>query len=287
MSILGPVAEPRVLPLAHGGELVIPRGQCLVMGILNATPDSFSDGGELDTPLALEARIRQMLEEGADILDVGGESTRPGHEPVSAGEELTRVLPVIEAIRRINEQIPISIDTRKTRVARLALEAGASLVNDVSGLGEPGMGRLVADAGCSIVLMRSETCHGDVVTSTRSQLQAAMVRARTSGIPDHCLVLDPGLGFGERPGASVEDNLALIDRIADYNMGRLVLIGASRKRFAGAMIGGAPNPLDRVEASVKLAVRAAQAGASIVRVHDVQATVQALAASGFRRTALG
>ncbi len=281
MNLFGGTPDPLSLPLARDGELQIPDGQCFVMGILNATPDSFSDGGDLDDASVLDHRIRQMINDGADVLDVGGESTRPGHAPVDADKETARVVRVISAIRAMDSRIPISIDTQKAVVAGAALAAGADLVNDVSGLGQPAMGRLVSDAGCSVVLMRNESCHGDVVTSCRSQLQAAMVRAQTAGIQSGCIVLDPGLGFGDRPGADPEDNLALIDRIPDYAMGRPVLIGASRKRFVGAMMGGEPDPLNRVETSVELAVRAAKAGARLVRVHDVAETVTALADAGY------
>lgn len=276
-----PDPEARVLPLARDRELVLPPGRCLVVGILNATPDSFSDGGELEAPGAVEDRVRAMLAAGVDVLDVGGESTRPGHAPVAAEEEVRRVVPVLEAVRRVDAGVPVSIDTRKAAVAQAALDAGADLVNDVSGLADARTGRLVADRGCSVVLMRRDDCHGDVVASCRDQLRAAVVRARTVGVPDHAVVLDPGLGFGARPGPVVADNLALIDRVRDYAMGHPVLVGASRKRFVGTL-SGASAPRDRVAASVELAVRAARAGASLVRVHDVAETVAALEKAGLR-----
>ena len=253
-----------------------PSDRCRVMGILNATPDSFSDGGELDDDAALDARIWAVLDEGADILDVGGESTRPGHDPVPADEETRRVVRVIRAVRRIDAEVPISIDTQKAAVARAALDAGASLVNDVSGLGDPDMAAVVRDAGCPVVLMRHKDLEGDIVAACRGELVGIVARARAAGIQDDRIILDPGLGFGARPGADPEDNLALVDRIADYAQGFPVLIGGSRKRFVGDMMGEA-DPKHRLEGSLEVARRAVAAGAAIVRVHDVGATVRALA----------
>ncbi len=251
------------------------------MGILNATPDSFSDGGDITDSKALQSRILEMLAGGADILDVGGESTRPGHEPVGVAEELSRVLPVIHAIRMTHADIPISIDTSKAAVADAALRAGASIVNDVTGLSDPDMANVVKRHGCELVLMRNQDLDGDMVDACREELDELIMHARRAGIPDGRITLDPGLGFGERPGPSVEDNLALVDGIADYAQGFPVLIGASRKRFIGAMMGE-EDPKQRLQGSVDVAVRAARAGAAIVRVHDVAATVKALEKSGLR-----
>lgn len=259
------------VPLANGR---LRAERCLVMGILNATPDSFSDGGALDDDARLDARIRHMISDGADILDVGGESTRPGAMPVPSHDEIRRVVRVIEAIRRIDTRIPISIDTSKADVAEAALGAGASMVNDVTGLRDPAMGDVVRRHGCAVVLMRDQDIQGDIVAGANVQLAAAVERARAAKLPDDALILDPGLGFGARPGPHVADNLALLDAGPCYGP-YPVLIGASRKRFVGAM-ADEPEPARRVAASVALAVRARDAGAAIVRVHDVAETVAAL-----------
>lgn len=249
------------------------------MAILNATPDSFSDGGQLLSDL--EGRIRRAVAEGADILDVGGESTRPGHAPVTADEELRRVIPVIEACRRIAPRTPVSIDARKAIVAQAALAAGAGFVNDVSGLDDPGMAAVVRDAGCAVVLMRHRDLTGHVaqlVDACRRQLADLVAKARAAGIPDDAIVLDPGLGFGDPPGGDVDANLALLRGVPRYAQGFPVLVGASRKRFIGTWTNE-PVPERRVAGSVRAAVLAVQAGAAIVRVHDVAATVQALRAA--------
>lgn len=261
------------LPLAGGG--LLPLGRPLVMGILNATPDSFSDGGLAMTPTQVAARAAQVAREGADLLDVGGESTRPGHEPVTLEEELRRVLPAIFAIRAAAPGLPISIDTRKGAVARAALEAGAHLVNDVGGLTDPGLARAVAEAGCAVVLMRSEPLRGDPVAACRDQLAGLLQRAEAAGIPRAHTILDPGIGFGDPPGSDVAANLALLQGASSYGLGRPVLVGASRKRFIGT-VSGEPQAALRLGGSVAAAVLAVQAGASIVRVHDVAPTVQAL-----------
>lgn len=254
------------------------------MGILNATPDSFSDGGELDDPVQRDARIEAMLGAGVDVIDIGGESTRPGHTVVPADEEKRRVLPVIRAVRERDETVPVSIDTRKAVVAEAALTAGASLVNDVSSLSDPEMAEVVITYGCAYIGMRSADCVGPIVASCREQLEDLLRRALAAGIPASSIVLDPGLGFGARPGPSVEDNLALIDGVRHYSLGRPVMIGASRKRFVVALLGG--DHERRVEGSVALAVRAARAGASILRVHDVEETVAGLTEAGLRPSAM-
>ena len=264
----------RSLPLARGRQLALDRP--LVMGILNATPDSFSDGGRLATPAAVEARIRQMLADGADVLDVGGESTRPGHTPVAADEEVRRVVPVIEAIRRIAPHAVVSIDTSKAAVAAAALAAGADLVNDVSALGDAGMAAVVREAGCALVLMRHRPLRGDdVVEAARQQLDALVASAVAQGIAEDALVVDPGLGFGDPPGGDVQANLALLRSARQVSGGRPVLVGASRKRFLGTLTGEGVADR-RVGASVAAALLAVDGGADLVRVHDVAETVQAL-----------
>lgn len=254
------------VPLADGR---LRSDRCLIMGILNATPDSFSDGGELEANL--DARIAAMAR--ADIIDVGGESTRPGHLPVPARDEIARVVPVIKAIRNRTE-LPISIDTQKASVAQAALAAGASMVNDVSAGSDAAMARVVKEAGCAWVLMRHGDLAGDVVAAARNELAAHIASAVAGGVDTSALIMDPGLGFGARPGASVEDNLALIDGIASLGPWP-VLVGASRKRFVGTMMNE-PVPAARVAGSVAMALRARAAGAAIVRVHDVAATRAAL-----------
>lgn len=272
------VGKPSV-PLAGGGSLLLTTVK--VMGILNATPDSFSDGGELDDPSERERRIVGMLAAGADIVDIGGESTRPGHVPVPVDEEIRRVLPVIETVRRHDSNVPISIDTRKPEVARTALDIGVNIINDVSGFADERISDVVREYECAYIGMRWRACERPVVDSCRRQLADILERATSAGIPETSVVLDPGLGFGSPPGASPEDNLALIDAIPTYSMGRPVLIGASRKRFVGAP-SGEKEPKRRDPGSVEVAVRAARAGASILRVHDVAGTVAGLIRAGLR-----
>lgn len=248
------------------------------MGILNATPDSFSDGGRLPMPDSPEfaAHVRGLLADGADLLDVGGESTRPGHAPVPADEEMRRVVPVVAAIRRLAPDAVVSVDTRKAAVARAALAAGADLVNDVSGLADPDMAAAVREAGCAVVLMRDADCLGeDIVAAARVQLAVLVGKARAAGIADEALVLDPGLGFGRPPGGDVQANLALLQSARALELPYPVLVGASRKRFLGTMTGEAAAER-RVGASVAAALLAVQGGAAIVRVHDVKETAQAL-----------
>lgn len=273
----------RSLPLARGRRLPLPPGRPLVVGILNATPDSFSDGGRLHSPDSLEfaERVGRMVAEGADVLDLGGESTRPGHTPVPAAEETRRVLPVLAAIRKAAPDAVMSIDTSKAAVAKAALAAGADLVNDVSGLGDAAMAGVVREAGCSVVLMRHEPCAGDVVDAARGQLARLAAKARAAGIADEALILDPGLGFGSPPGGDVQANLALL-RCADaLDLPHPVLVGASRKRFLGTVTGEAV-PDRRVGSSVAAALLAVDGGASLVRVHDVGPTVRALRAMRLR-----
>lgn len=261
------------LPLARGARLRLDRP--LVMAIVNATPDSFSDGGRLPEGDALTSHVQSLIADGADILDVGGESTRPGHMPVAADEEIRRILPAIQAIRKIDREIPISIDTRKAAVAQAALDAGASFVNDVSGLDDPHMGAIVREAGCAVVLMRNRPLMGDVAQACRAELAYLVQRARAASLSDSQLVLDPGIGFGEPPGADPQAMLQLLRGVAEYSQGFPVLVGASRKRAVGALSGEA-DAGERLGGSLAAALLAVQAGARIVRVHDVKATAQAL-----------
>jgi len=243
-----------------------------VMAILNATPDSFSDGGLVDRDI--DAAVRRAKGEGAHILDVGGESTRPGHSFVAADDEWARVEPVLAACRRIAPGLVISIDTRKASVAKRALDAGAHMVNDVSGLLDAGMAKVVAGRA-AVVLMRWRDLVGEPVQACRDELASILQAAVRQGIPESDVFLDPGLGFGNPPGGNVEANLALLAGVSQYSHGRPVLIGASRKRFIGAWMQES-NPSQRVTGSVRAAQMAVEAGAAIVRVHDVAATVAAL-----------
>lgn len=249
------------------------------MGILNATPDSFYDGGRYtDWDQAL-ARAEQMIAEGADILDIGGESTRPGAEPVPVEEELRRVIPLIEAIANRFE-VPLSVDTTKSEVARHALQAGACLVNDISGLRfDPKMPEVIASYGAGVVLMHIQgtprtmqinPVYHDVVAEVRASLQDSIERALQAGIPSEKIWIDPGIGFGK----AVEHNLTILKHIPELKaLGYSVLIGTSRKSFIGHLLGGLP-PEERLEGSLATVALSIAWGADIVRVHDVQATVR-------------
>ena len=254
----------------------------LVMGILNATPDSFSDGGiHLNLGAAL-ARAEAMISQGADTLDVGGESTRPGAAPVSEAEELDRVIPVIAALRQ-RFAVPLSVDTRKPAVARAALAAGASVWNDVSALsGEPDSLAAAAELGCEVVLMhmRGEPRtmqraprYDDVVAEVSGWLMNRVDRALAAGIRREAIWLDPGIGFGK----TADHNftlLAALDRIV--GLGFPVLIGASRKGLVHAADASAASAGDRLGGSLAIALAGMRAGCRMIRVHDVRETVQAL-----------
>jgi dihydropteroate synthase len=248
------------------------------MGVLNVTPDSFADGGRhLDPDDALEAGIR-LAAEGADIIDVGGESTRPGAEAVGEEEELRRVLPVIERLAR-HVAVPISIDTYKARVAREAIAAGATIVNDVSGLlYEPALGAVAASTGAALILMHTRgrsadmyarAEYSDLLAEVREELGQAMRRAEDVGVRREAIVLDPGVGFAKRADQSFE-LLARLGALADLD--RPILAGASRKSFLKAAIGDRPAGA-RDWATAAAVTASVLAGAHIVRVHDVAAMV--------------
>lgn len=251
----------------------------VLMGVLNITPDSFSDGGRFfDHELAIR-RLEELASEGADIIDIGGESTRPGSLAVSEDEELDRVLPVLEAAAAFD--VPISIDTTKSAVARRALEAGAEIINDISGLRlDPDLARLAADSGAGLVLMHmrgeprtmQEHIHyDDLVDDVRMELGESVEVALSAGCRRDRLVLDPGIGFGK----TAEQNLVLIDELGRIGeLGFPVLIGPSRKSFIGKTLGLEVE--DRLEATLAACVVALVRGARIFRVHDVLPARRAL-----------
>lgn len=253
-----------------------------IMAILNATPDSFSDGGEINNKSKLDQRIKQIISEGADIIDVGGESTRPGYIPVDSQEEINRIVPVIVAIRKQSRSIPISIDTQKASVARTALETGANIINDISALNDPAMAKLTVDYGCPIILMRNIGIKNNLLEETNKQFEQIINKALDWGVKNEQIILDPGLGFGDLksqnfnllPGGNVKANLELTKNIISYSHGFPVLIGGSKKRFIGEMMNET-DAKKRTSGSVELAVMAAKAGAYAVRVHDVAETKKA------------
>ena len=254
-------------------------GRAAIMGILNITPDSFSDGGLFLGRDQAVAHALAMAADGADIIDIGGESTRPGAPAVSVEQELARVIPVIEAVRAAVE-LPISIDTSKPEVMRAAVAAGAGLINDVRALREPGALAAAADLGVPVCLMhmqgeprtmQANPVYGDVLAEVREFLAGRIAACEAAGIPRARLIVDPGFGFGK----AVAHNLALLRGLSELaGLGCPVLAGLSRKSLIGAVLG---LPVDeRLHASVALALIAVQNGASIVRVHDVRATRDAV-----------
>jgi dihydropteroate synthase len=253
------------------------------MGVVNVTPDSFSDGGLF---AGLEAAVAQgcaLVDAGADILDIGGESTRPGSDPVPPAAELDRVIPVIRALRAAGVTVPISIDTRKAAVARAAFDAGADLLNDVSALGyDPESAGAAADAGVPVCLMHAlgdprtmqdAPRYDDVLLDIADFLAARIAVAEAAGIPRARILVDPGIGFGK----TVAHNLALVRGLSLFHdLGCAILFGASRKRFIGAL-AGVDDPKARGPGSTTVALEALRQGAQVIRVHDVAEMRQALA----------
>ncbi len=261
----------------------IPLDRPLVMGILNVTPDSFSDGGEFLTTYDALRHVEKMIAEGADIIDIGGESTRPGSMRVSADEEIGRVGAVISEIAK-RFDTPISIDTSKSGVAAYAVDAGAEIINDISGLRfDPYLAHVGAESSAGLVLMHSrgtfETMHteppvADILADVSADFRRSITAANLAGVADANIVLDIGIGFGK----SFEQNLELLaklDKIVDEFKSYPMLVGVSRKSFIGKLLGDVP-PQDRVAASVATAISAIRDGAAIVRVHDVKETVTAI-----------
>jgi dihydropteroate synthase len=253
------------------------------MGVVNVTPDSFSDGGVNLRPEDAVASARRMLEEGAAIVDVGGESTRPGSEPVSVDEELRRVVPVLDAI---GKELPVSIDTAKAEVAQRALGLGAELVNDVTALrGDPGMAEVVAQSGAYLCLMhmlgeprtmQQDPRYDDVVSDIKAFLEERLATAVEAGIPEERICLDPGIGFGK----TVEQNFELVRRLDELTaLGRPLMVGFSRKSSLGRILGEPEATTGPLSASIATAVAAYERGATILRVHDVREHVEALTAA--------
>ena len=254
------------------------RGVALVMGIVNVTPDSFSDGGSYLEADAAIAHGRDLLAAGADLLDIGGESTRPGAAAVGAAEEIARVAPVIEALA--GDGASVSVDTSKAVVAEAALSAGAGIVNDVTALADPEMASVCAARGPGLILMhmkgtprtmQDNPVYGDVVVEVREFLAERMRSAIDAGIDEGGIWLDPGIGFGK----TVEHNLELIARLGELaDLGRPIVIGASRKNFIGAITGREVG--DRLGGSIATNVLGLVHGADVLRVHDVAETIQAV-----------
>ncbi|MGH8751852.1 MAG: dihydropteroate synthase [Burkholderiales bacterium] len=263
----------------HCGSFKLSLSRPLIMGIVNVTPDSFSDGGKFISAPAAIAHAYQLAQEGADILDVGGESTRPGAQPVSLDEELHRVLPVLQGLR--DSGVPVSVDTGKPEVMRAAIESGASMINDVNALRAPGALETVAASAAGVCLMHMQGTpltmqqnphYRDVLSEVTHFLQQRIAAAQAVGIARERICIDPGIGFGK----NLEHNLTLLKNVGALRVaGVPVLIGVSRKSLLEKIAG--LEVYDRVHVSVAAALLAVQKGAAIVRVHDVKATRDALA----------
>jgi dihydropteroate synthase len=268
------LAKPPARVLRARGLNLSLGGRPLIMGILNVTPDSFSDGGAYASAGEAVAAAQRMVADGAAMIDVGGESTRPGYAPVDAATELRRVIPVVESLASILP-VPISIDTYKAEVAREALAAGAQIANDVWGLSrDPEMAKTIAKAGAATVIMHNRESIDaslDIFSDMKSFFAAAVAKAMKAGVGEDQIVLDPGIGFGK----TLEQNLEVLGNLSKLNdFGFPVLLGASRKSFINKI--SPSNPGERVGGSVVTTVFAALAGVSIIRVHDVATHMQAL-----------
>lgn len=280
MSRLGNSAAGKDALLATRHGMLATGRRTVLMGVLNVTPDSFYDGGRRASPEQAVAHGLRLAEEGADIIDIGGESTRPGARPVSVEEEISRVVPVIRELRRL-VPLPLSIDTYKAEVAREALSVGADMVNDISALRfDPSMADLVAAEKVPVVLMhmqgtprtmQSEPRYRDVLLEVKNFLAAQARFAIQAGVAPGNIIIDPGIGFGK----NLEHNLTLLKGVPDLaDLGHLVMVGASRKTFIGKILGVEPD--ERLEGSLAAAVSAVLAGAHLIRAHDVLATRRAL-----------
>ncbi|EFM10859.1 dihydropteroate synthase [Paenibacillus curdlanolyticus YK9] len=261
--------KKHIVRLSGGVQLEL-GARTLIMGILNATPDSFSDGGRYDTVQAAVERAKQMVAEGADILDIGGESTRPGYVPVPEEEEIRRVVPVIHAIRQALPHIPLSIDTYKPETARQSLAAGAHIINDIWALRhDPRMAVAAAEFECPVILNhnRPDRNYTNFVGDVIADLQESIRIAHAAGVRDDRIWLDPGIGFAK----DYDENIAMMGRLTDLaELGYPVLLGTSRKGFIGQALGGVPSH-ERVEGTAATVSIGIMQGCGIVRVHDVQA----------------
>jgi dihydropteroate synthase len=256
------------------GKILDLENRTHIMGILNVTPDSFSDGGLYVDAEKASVRAREMAEQGADIIDIGGESTRPGAEPLSDEEELGRIIPVIERLAA-ELSVPLSVDTYKATVAKKALEAGASIINDISGLRfSPDMAKIAADYGAAVVIMhikgtprdmQQNPVYDDVVAEVMSYLADGIAIAVRAGVDREKILIDPGIGFGK----ALEHNLTLLSRLDEFrSLGRPIVLGTSRKKFIGTILG-IPVPERRVDGTAATVALGIERGASVVRVHDV------------------
>lgn len=245
----------------------------IIMGVLNVTPDSFSDGGNFLAPGDAISRAQQMIEEGADIIDIGGESSRPGSEPVSEAEELNRIMPVLDALSAA--EIPISVDTYKAKVAEKALAKGAAIINDISGLNfDTDLANVVAEHNASIILMHTldkpktmqkNIYYDDVIEDIHKYLESSIETAVNAGISEENIVIDPGIGFGK----TIEHNLEIIKRLKEFSdLNKPILIGTSRKSFIGKILDLPVE--DRLEGTLATLAVSIMNGAKILRVHDVK-----------------
>ncbi|MDA8170094.1 MAG: dihydropteroate synthase [Nitrospiraceae bacterium] len=269
----------RLFPSSPAKELDFSKRTC-IMGVLNVTPDSFSDAGMFYSGQKAVSHALRMAGEGAGIIDIGGESTRPGSEPLPADEELKRVIPVIEAIRK-QSPVPISIDTYKADIARRAVEAGASIINDISGMRfDPLMPQVAASLGVPVVLMhikgtprdmQKEPVYEALIPEILDYLRESIRIAEDAGVHADRIIIDPGIGFGK----TFDHNLEILKNLGLFTgLGKPVLVGASRKAFIGRILGGAP-PLERLEGTLAAHTAAILNGASIIRAHDVKEAVRA------------
>ena len=256
----------------------------IIMGVLNVTPDSFSDGGDFYKKKDAIDHAIQMKKDGADIIDIGGESTRPGSKPVSAEEELRRILPILEELKD-NIDIPISIDTYKSKVAKKTLDSGASMINDISALRyDRKLAGIISDYNATICLMhmkgtpnnmQKNPVYNDVIKEIYDFLKKRILYAKSKGINDEKIIIDPGIGFGKRTGGVIEDNCEIIRRLDEFkNLGYPLLIGTSRKSFIGNILGkNKMLPVEkRLDGSIISALISIVNGADIIRVHDVKQT---------------
>lgn len=280
MSSVWPARETKIF---RAGPHVWELGRrTLVMGILNCTPDSFSDGGQCVGDEPITRRVMEIAEQGADVIDIGGESTRPGAEPVDVQEEWLRILPALRAVHREKLAIPISVDTTKPEVARRALDEGAHILNDISALRlGPDMAAMAAGNGAAMILMhmkgeprtmQADPRYGDLIAEVRASLRASVETAVGVGLPPDRILVDPGICFGK----TIAHNLDLLRHASSFHgLGAGVLIGSSRKSFIGKLLGDLPAG-ERLEGSLATFVAAVLAGAHAVRVHDVRAAVRAV-----------